>query len=194
MPLRLALVCHAPTKANRLASFPNDEPLDGPGLQKARAVSLRFTSATRYLRSPALAALQTAEALNIPALIDAELREFDYGRWAGAPIDDIEANDPIGLAKWLSDPAACPHGGETLLAALARVSCWLDEQQGLTGLIVAITHASIVRAAIVHALGAPPLAFWRIDISPMSVTWLNRGKHSWTLASINDSLPRRARR
>jgi broad specificity phosphatase PhoE len=137
-----------------------------------------------------LAAHQTAEALNIPALIEPELRECNYGRWAGKPINDIETDDPAGLAQWLCDPAACPHGGETLLAVLGRVSCWLDEQQGSAGLIVAITHASIVRAAIVCALDAPPLAFWRIDISPMSVTWLHGGKHSWTLSSINESLPR----
>ena len=143
-----------------------------------------------YLRSPALAAHQTAEAMNIPALIQPELRECGYGHWAGRQISEIETDDPAGMAQWLSDPGACPHGGETLLSVLSRVSFWLDQQQGSDGVIVAITHASIVRAAIVCALGVPPLTFWRIDISPLSVSWLHRSHRPWTLSSANEQLVR----
>ena len=192
MPIRLALICHAPTHANRSSSFPKDEPLDDLGLQKARAVSQRFDKAIRYWRSPALAAQQTAEAMDIHALIEPELRECDYGRWAGMSINDIAASDRDGLSQWLNDPAARPHGGENLVAVLRRVAAWLDQQQG-DGLIVAITHVSIVRAAIVCALDAPSIAFWRIDISPLSVTWLSRSSRPWTLLSTNEELTRKRR-
>jgi broad specificity phosphatase PhoE len=190
MPLRLALICHAPTHANRASCFPRDEALDASGLEKAHAVAQPFDKATRYLRSPALAAQQTAEAMDINAMVEPELRECDYGRWAGQSINDIAASDRAGLSQWLGDPAACPHGGETLVSLLHRVASWLDQQQG-EGTIVAITHVSIVRAAIVGALDAPALAFWRIDISPLSVTWLSRSHRPWTLQSTNEELPRK---
>lgn len=188
MTLRLALICHAPTRANRLSSFPDDEPLDRPGLQKAKAVRRGFTNGDHHLRSPALAAQQTAEALNVPALIETDLRECDYGRWAGRQLSVIATEDPAGLSQWLGDPNACPHGGETLVGVIRRASCWLNGQLDHTGVISAITHASFVRAAIICALGAPPLSFWRIDISPLSVTWLHRSKRSWTLSSTNERL------
>jgi broad specificity phosphatase PhoE len=192
MPLRLALVCHAPTHANRASSFPKDEPLDASGLEKAHCVSQRFDKALRYLRSPAIAAQQTAEAMDIHALVESELRECDYGHWAGMSINDIAASDRDGLSQWLNDPTARPHGGEALVSLVRRVNNWLDQQQG-DGTVVAITHVSIVRAAIVCALDAPPLAFWRIDISPLSVTWLSRSSRPWTLSATNKELTRKRR-
>lgn len=188
MNLRLALICHAPTTANRSSSFPGDEPLDGPGLKKARAVRSRVSNGDHHLRSPALAAQQTAEALNVSALIEPDLRECDYGQWAGRQLSDIATEDPAGLSQWLADPDACPHGGETLRGVIRRAARWLDGQLDHAGVSVAITHASFVRAAIISALEAPPLSFWRVDISPLSITWLHRSERSWTLSSVNERL------
>ena len=63
----------------------------------------------------------------------------------------------------MTDPDAAPHGGESLRAFAARVRGWLDEQATLDGTAVAITHGGVVKAAVVHALGAPIEAFWRVD-------------------------------
>jgi broad specificity phosphatase PhoE len=49
---------------------------------------------------------------------------------------------------------------------------------------VAITHPAVVRAAIVHALGAPPAAFWRIDVAPLSRTDLSGRDGRWNLRGI----------
>ena len=140
------------------------------------------------MRSPALAAQQTAEALGLPAESEPDLRECDYGRWAGRSIAAVHADDPAGMAQWFRDPASCPHGGEPLLTLLARIAAWLDSLRGQSNQIVAITPASVVRAAIVAALGAPPLSFWRIDISPLSVTKLSLNNELWTLVSTNQRL------
>jgi broad specificity phosphatase PhoE len=49
---------------------------------------------------------------------------------------------------------------------VARVGAWLD---GLPpGRVVAITHAAVIKAAIVHAIRANPESFWRIDVPPLS--------------------------
>ncbi len=46
---------------------------------------------------------------------------------------------------------------------------------------MAVTHAAVVRAAVVVTLDAPPAAFWRIDIAPLTATVLRGGAGRWTL-------------
>jgi broad specificity phosphatase PhoE len=86
----------------------------------------------------------------------------------------------------MTDPDAAPHGGESLAQVLARVRGWLDAQAGLSGTAVAITHAGVVKAAVVAALDAPPSAFWRIDVAPLSVTELHAHDGRWTVTRVND--------
>lgn len=190
MALRLALICHAPTVATRTASFPNDESVDGPGFAKARAVPRHFGEAARCWTSPALAARQTADAFGLSAEIASELRECDYGAWAGRSLDSVQTDEPAEASRWLSDPTAAPHGGESVLGVLQRAAAWLDAQSENDGKALAVTHVSIVRAVIVQVLDASPHAFWRIDLSPLSVTWLRCSHRRWTLVAINQKLLR----
>jgi broad specificity phosphatase PhoE len=54
----------------------------------------------------------------------------------------------------------------------------------MEGTAGAVTHASVIRAAIVHAIGAELRSFWRIDVAPLSLARLNGGAGRWTLASL----------
>jgi len=181
---RLKLLCHASTSAVRSAAFPTDEPLDTYGLQKLAAVPHHLRHAHRYLTSPALRAVQTAEALGLGAAIDAALRDSDYGKWTGLSLDDVQAQDPDAVAEWIGNPESAPHGGESVVALIARVSIWLEEQQAAPGTVVAVTHASVIRAAIVGALQAEARSFWHIDIAPLSLTELGANNGRWTLVSM----------
>jgi broad specificity phosphatase PhoE len=49
---------------------------------------------------------------------------------------------------------------------------------------VAITHASVIRAAIVYALDAEPRSFWHINVAPLSLIGLSHHGR-WTLASMS---------
>ncbi|AXL50421.1 phosphoglycerate mutase [Paraburkholderia caffeinilytica] len=46
--------------------------------------------------------------------------------------------------------------------------------------VAAVTHAPVIRAAIVHALGVPPAVFPRIEIAPLSMVELRRSRRGWT--------------
>jgi broad specificity phosphatase PhoE len=71
---------------------------------------------------------------------------------------------------------------------LRRVGTWLDHLQSHES-IVAITHAAVVRAAIVHALGAGPRAMSRIEVAPLSFVALKLSSDGWKLmASASTSL------
>jgi len=49
------------------------------------------------------------------------------------------------------------------------------------GHTVAVTHAAVVRAAVVVTLDAPPAGFWRIDVAPLTATVLRGGPGRWTV-------------
>ena len=182
MATRLKLICHAPTAATRKVAFANDEPVEPKALQKLAA--LPDLALRRCQTSPALRARQTAEALHCVATIDPALRDCDYGDWTGRTLEAVLAEDPASLSAWMADPAATPHGGESVVHLIARVGAWLDQQATITGPVIAITHAAVIRAAIVHAIGAPPGSFRHIDIAPLSVTLLSAHDGRWSLGGI----------
>jgi broad specificity phosphatase PhoE len=182
---RLLLVRHASTDAVRAAAFGADEPLDAGG--RAAAARLRLPRADEVLVSPALRTRETAEACGLVVTgADAALAECDFGRWAGLTLREVAEREPDAVSAWLTDPDAAPYGGEPLSAVLARVRDWLAAQAASSGTVVAITHAGVVKAAVVIALDAPPSAFWRIDVSPLSVTELHAHDGRWTVTRVND--------
>jgi broad specificity phosphatase PhoE len=181
---RLLLVRHASTDAVRRAAFPADEPLDAAGLAAARALTGRLGRGDA-LCSPALRARDTAAAAGLDARVEPALRECDFGAWAGRTLAEVHVEDGDGAATWMTDPAACPHGGESLAALLARVAGWLDEQAARDGRTIAVTHGGVVKAAVVHALAAPVEAFWRVDVTPLALTELHARDGRWTVARVN---------
>jgi len=179
MTARLILICHASTAAVRNAAFPVDEPLDDKGRARATALAGHLPSVDRSLASPELRTRQTAHALQLDAQVQPELRDCGYGRWSGSSFDDVCAREPAAAAAWLSDPGAVPHGGESILSVMQRVSSWLAGEQTQHRRSIVVTHATIIRSAIVHAIAAPPRSFWRIDVAPLSIIHLSGSNGRW---------------
>lgn len=184
MRTRLLLISHPSTAAQRKGAFPDDEPLDARGIAEAalfRASNDTLLNAVvdTALSSPAACAPDTARALGLDAAIAADLADIDYGRWRGKRLSDLANEEPEALATWTRDPSAAPHGGESFDALMLRVGRWLDafERNGIT---LAITHAPVIRAALLHVLRAPSDAFARIEIAPLSIVELQRGERGWT--------------
>ena len=125
MTARLIFICHASTDAVRRSAFPADEPLDGIGKREAAALAGSVPLADQIWSSPELRARQTAQVLGLKAAVEPALRDCDYGKWSGQSFDDVSAREPDAVATWLRDPAAAPHGGESLLAFMQRVASWL---------------------------------------------------------------------
>jgi broad specificity phosphatase PhoE len=190
MTARLMLICHGSTDAVRAAAFPKDEPLDQYGNIAAAKLAGSLPAVDRCWTGPELRARQTADALGLTANVQPMLRESDYGRWAGKTFDEIVAEEPDAAASWLRDPAAAPHGGESLLELMRRVAAWLADERAYDQKSIAVTHPTIVRAAIVQVMEAPARAFWRIDVRPMSVTRLSGQGGRWNLSAAGCGAPR----
>jgi broad specificity phosphatase PhoE len=182
---RLTLIRHAPSAATRRSAFPDDEPPDPRGLDEARALAARLGRFDAAWSGPAMRARDTAEALGLQARLAPELDECDFGAWRGRTLAELDDEDPIAVAAWIEDPAAAPHGGESLLALLDRVRGWLDARAHDGGRVIAVTHAGPIRAALVCALEAPAHAFWRLDVAPLSRTVLHAHDGRWTVRGVN---------
>ena len=180
---RLTMVCSGATAATRQASFPLEEPLEPRALALAKAVGRHLRRADRVWVSPALRAGQTAQALGLQAIEKPALADQDMGAWSGKALAEISERQPDGIAAWLSDPAAAPHGGESLAHVAIRVSALIDSLLTERGHTMAVTHPAIIRAAVLHVLGAPLDSFWRIDSEPLSVTEFRSDGRRWALRS-----------
>ncbi len=181
MHTRLTWICHGLTSASRSGRFPLDEPLEEKAIAETRAIAERLQRADRVLTSPALRARQTAEALSLAALPDPLLADCDYGRWSGMTIADLQIQEPENLLAWISDPDAAPHGGENIKQLAARAAAWMEPQSALGGHVVAISHAALMRAAIVDVLQAPLSSFWLTDVEPLSVVRMTHNGSRWAL-------------
>lgn len=105
-----------------------------------------------------------------------------HGPLAGLTLAEVTAHEPGAVDLWLSDPRAAPHGGESLLAFISRIGGWLDTRPADDGgQIVAVAEPSVVRAALVYALKAPPLTYWNVDVRPLSTMTLTGRSGSWHL-------------
>lgn len=193
LTLRLTLISHAPTEAQHRAAFPLDEPLDKREIARVAALGWNPPRTQRILSGPERRARETAEALGLSASIDLDLRDCDYGAWSGHDLSAVQLRKPEDVVAWLTEPGAAPHGGESTVQLIGRIGRWLEGQFD-AGHTLAITHPAVIRSILVYALKAPPEAFWRIDIEPLSLTDLRFNGRVWTVRSSGCPLRRGAER
>jgi broad specificity phosphatase PhoE len=181
---RLDLIAHGASAATRAARFPDDEKLEASAASAVSALRGRLPAYARVLTAPARAARETAQALGFDAEVETALRDCDYGRWRGLASKEVAEREPDAFAAWLGDLKAAPHGGESLAALIDRIGVWLAQSLARDGVTLAVTHAAVVRAAIVNVLGAGSRSFWRIDIAPLSLARLSGREGRWNLVSL----------
>ncbi len=188
MTERLVLIAHAPTSATGEASFAADESLTPSGRSSAQAARGVLRRIRQAWRGPEVRCAQTCAALGLTARADPRLADLDVGNWRGRSLERVQAEDPAGLLAWLTDPGAAPHGGETIDGLLERVAGWMDAWPHEPGRVAAITHPAVIRAVVLHLLGAPATAFWNLDVPPLSQTWLSWNGGKWRLRETGHRL------
>jgi probable phosphoglycerate mutase len=181
-PTRLLLLRHGQTalSVHRRYSGRGNPELTDLGRQQAQA-------AARYLgerggiaavvSSPLQRAYDTAaaaaKALGLDVTVDDDLIETDFGAWEGLTFAEAAERDPALHARWLSDTATEPPGGESFDAALERV-CRARERivatyQGATVLVV--SHVTPIKMLLRLALDAGPSILYRLhlDLASLSI-------------------------
>jgi broad specificity phosphatase PhoE len=180
MTVRLTLLCAA-APAERDVRF-GDTPLDERAVRQARAAAGALPAASAWFTSPSERCRQTAQSLGWNAVVvEPPLRDMDMGSWQGRTLAQVAADDGAGLAAWMSDPEAAPHGGESVADVCARVAAWLDALPAETGRAHAVVEQAVARAAVVRAMEAPVSSFWRVNVPPLSAVGLTGRNGRWNL-------------
>ncbi|MBZ9740528.1 MULTISPECIES: histidine phosphatase family protein [unclassified Mesorhizobium] len=192
MLVRLTMICAGATAATRKGSFPADESLEPRSLTSATAMRGTLRRADRVWTAPALRARQTAETLGLEASVEPLLADQNYGRWSGRSFEEVRAQQPDEIVAWLTNPNTAPHGGESLADVAGRASKLMDGLIAEAGHTIAVTHASVIRTAILHVLGAPLAASAKIDIEPLSITDIRSDGRRWVLRACGVTVPKTA--
>ncbi|MZD04865.1 histidine phosphatase family protein [Streptomyces sp. SID5785] len=166
----------------RGARFDDGAPLDDAGRAAARAAAGALPADARAVTGGSPRCRETAGALGLDAAPAPQaLAAQDMGRWRGRSLAEVSEAEPLEVARWLAEPDFAPGGGEPVAAVCARVAGWLDAPEADPARVVAVVEPEVVRAAVVHALGAPASAFWRCDVAPLTVTELSGRAGRWNV-------------
>ncbi|HLY39411.1 MAG TPA: histidine phosphatase family protein [Candidatus Binatia bacterium] len=158
---RLVLIRHGESEGNRdrvFTSTPDVSLTDAGRVQvRARAdwVAERFAPhhivSSPYARARETSAILAAR-LDVPVMVEEDLRERSYGDLAGRPyatIRDCEGYDPEAYWLW------CPPGGETFPEVVVRTGAALDRIATAAPAddVVVVSHGAVMMALWKHVTG-----------------------------------------
>jgi probable phosphoglycerate mutase len=193
-PVRLVLARHAvthqtgPMLSGRLPGID----LSDNGRDQARRLGERLAGlpVAAVYASPIERTTQTAQAVaghhGLPVRPLPGVIEADYGEWTGGQIADLAKTDLWKTVQRVPSRARFPNG-ESIAEMQARMVAALEavvaDHQG--DLIVVVSHADPIKAAIAHFTGVHLDLFQRIVVSPASVTVFELGPHGAVMLTCN---------
>ncbi|MEU4655842.1 bifunctional RNase H/acid phosphatase [Streptomyces sp. NPDC023723] len=138
----------------------------------ARRGTVQAIVASPLARTRETAAIVAAR-LGLDVTVEEGLRETDFGAWEGLTFGEVRDRWPDDLNAWLASPAAEPTGGgESFAATGARIAATRDKlaaaYAGRTVLLV--SHVTPIKTFVQLALGAPPEALFRMELSAASLS------------------------
>lgn len=145
--------------------------------EKVAAALARRGTVQAVVASPLARTRETARIvaarLGLDVAVEEGLRETDFGAWEGLTFGEVRERHPEDLNAWLASPDVEPTGGgESFAATAARVAeardTLLAAYRGRTVLLV--THVTPIKTLIRLALGAPPEALYRMELSAASLS------------------------
>jgi probable phosphomutase (TIGR03848 family) len=193
----LLLIRHATNDWMRkglLAGWTPGVHLNEEGRAQAQAQSARLAPVPleAIYSSPLERALETAQAIAAPHGLEVQVREkigeVQYGAWNGQPLKKL-VKKPLWASVQVYPSGTRFPGGETIGEMQARVVAALDEMRSAHphGIIAAVAHADVVKAAVAFYAGVPLDLFQRLVISPASITIVRFGRFGPQLVRLNDT-------
>lgn len=164
------------------------------GLAQAERLGARMRSEriSALYCSPLERTRQTADAiaiatgLPIAGVLD-ELAEVDFGPWSGRTFDDLN-QDPEWRTWNERRSLARTAGGETYGELQRRIVLLMERLavEGADETLALVSHGDVIRAAVLHYLGMRIDDWWRVEISPASITRLGTNWQGMRLLGLNE--------
>ena len=194
-PTTVLLVRHGqtPTTGRVLPGRAAGLHLSDEGRQLAEAAARRIARLKRVAAvyaSPLERARETAMPIartrGLALRIDRGLLELDVGRWTGSRLDALSKRPEWSTVQRYPSGFRFPDG-ESFLEMQTRMTETLARlvARYRGGVVVAVSHADPIKAALAQALGMHLDLFQRLAISPASITTIAYGAGPPTVLGVN---------
>ncbi len=163
------------------------------GQGQAEAVAARLAALKRVdaiYTSPLERTRETArpigQARELKVQVERGLLECDFGEWTGRALKDL-AKEPSWTTVQRYPSGFRFPGGESFVEMQSRmvgaINRLVDRHRG--GVVVVVSHADPIKAAVADALGTHLDLFQRIVVSPCSVTAISYGSGGPAVLTVN---------
>lgn len=154
-------------------------------LSKLSKVSAIYASPLERARETAA---PIAKVLNKKVLINKGLLECDFGNWTGKELAKL-----MKLPEWSTVQRAPSTfrfpNGESFTEMQTRMTTTLDElrMKHAGGVVICVSHADPIKAAVAHAMGTHLDLFQRIVISTCSVSAISYSTYGPVVLTVNST-------
>lgn len=127
-------------------------------------------------------------AVQLKTRVDKGLLECDFGEWTGSELKAL-----MKLPEWKTVqryPSGFRFpGGESFTEMQTRIVSAIDRLRAAHpgGVVVAVSHADPIKAAVAHAMGTHLDLFQRIVVSTCSITAIAYGDASPVVLTVNST-------
>ncbi len=195
-PTTLILVRHAVTAETgpKLSGRKAGIDLSDLGNEQAKSAGARLAELplTAIYASPIERTQQTAAHIaahhDVPVTVLDGVIEAEYGDWTGGMIAELAKTDLWKTVQRTPSRARFPNG-ESIAEMQTRMVSALETvvERHPGELVVVVSHADPIKAAIAHFTGVHLDLFQRINVSPASITVFALGPHGAMLMKCNDT-------
>lgn len=169
--------------------------LSDAGHQQAERAATRIAELARVdavyaspLERTRETAVPIAAARTLKVQIDRGLLECDFGDWTGRELKELTRLPEWGTIQHAPSTFTFP-GGESFIAMQTRIVTALDRIRARHpgGVVVCVSHADPIKAAVAHALGTHLDLFQRIVVSTCSITAVAYGTGAPVVLTVNST-------
>jgi probable phosphomutase (TIGR03848 family) len=196
-PTLVLLVRHGqtPTTGSKLPGRAPGLHLADSGQEQARRAAEHLAGLKRVdgvYASPLERARETAQpiakARKLRVRVDRGLNECDFGEWTGAELKDLMKKPEWKTVQRYPSGFRFP-GGESFAEMQLRITTSIDRLRNRHpgGVVVAVSHADPIKAAVADAMGTHLDLFQRLVISPCSITAIAYGDGGPVVLSVNST-------
>jgi len=132
-------------------------------------------------------AIETARGGELRVEIAEALDEVDFGAWSGCEFADLARDTQWRCWNERRSLARAP-GGERMRDVQARIMSHIERVSAAApeGAVALISHAEVIRAALLYCLGLSLDAWPLLEISPASVSRLALTALGAKIVSVNE--------